>query len=99
MRESSSIAVANSEKLVRLYDPAAFQLKGELVGHADTITDLAHSATHPAILFSSSSDKTVCGWDLRSQQASFTLRRRFDRLFALVSYPVDQREDNAIVWI
>ena len=73
--EHSQIVTADSERTIRLYDAATSQLQRELKGHTDTITQLAYSSVHNQVLFSSSTDKTVRAWDLRSGECTFQLSR------------------------
>ena len=72
IQSSSILAASTSENLIKLYDAESFQFTNQLRSHTSTINDLIHSQYHPNQLFSCSSDNTLIGWDLKSNEKSFT---------------------------
>jgi WD40 repeat protein len=66
--DASLLAASLSTMVVKVYDRSTCSYVTELSGHVGAITDIGFFDTDPAILYSSSSDRTVRMWDVRSNR-------------------------------
>ncbi|XP_049849892.1 WD repeat-containing protein 89 homolog [Schistocerca gregaria] len=65
---SEVVAVSTSNRQVKIYNVNSAALVGELNGHAAAITGIKCDRKNPNIVVSSSEDKTIKVWDIRSSQ-------------------------------
>ena len=68
-RQISSLNISDNIAQKSLY----FESQGSLVGHDSIVTDVLFDVTSPHILFSSSDDRTLRCWDIRTGRSEFQL--------------------------
>jgi len=66
------VACSTSKNVINIYNVESNNLVSRLAGHSNTITEVIWTHYHPDVLFSSSLDNTVRGWDLRTGTNHFT---------------------------
>jgi len=84
------IAVGGTNPVARLFDTATGRPEGVLVGHEDTIDDLAFSPDGARIA-TASWDATVRVWDRSTQRTLQILRGHNGRVFAVTFSPDGSR--------
>lgn len=88
--DRSKLAASASNNIIKLFNPETFDCISQLQGHTSTINELSFSSTHPDVLFSCSSDKTVRIWDTRAN-AKGPIYRGDDEFF---SFSLSTNETN-----
>lgn len=63
---SNTLAATSSNKFIRLFSYSNLATKGSIEGHSGLITGVKFANTESDILFSSSEDKTIKCWDVRT---------------------------------
>jgi WD40 repeat protein len=86
------LALAGSDRIVRLLDAATGREKAALLGHRDSVTAVAFSP-HGALLASASSDRTVRLWDGASGRELGVLRGHAAPVMAVAFEPGRPADD------
>ena len=75
---SSILLTTSAETTLRYIDTETLVTLGELKGHTDVITDVTFSKTTPFIVWSSSLDGSIRGWDLRTNKSNDIIFQPFN---------------------